>query len=255
MQGAHGRANVMRASMGICLLAWVHLVCPGGCTQSLGKETSDPRPGRSSIKGGGFAFAVAPAQRFGRDSVYAHALPQGQVPPIGVAGQEPTDVSEVHTEADASAQRFGRDSVYASGTSPNSRTEEDEPRSSGSLAKVQNQPWHRANSILPSPDVPRDTSFTATLHNRQWVEELHRIRSSVETANRTDQQFVASAAIAVTTLSSGFIFWLLRGGLLLSSLMMSFPAWASLDPLPILAYRRRKARNDERHNDKVERMF
>ena len=107
----------------------------------------------------------------------------------------------------------------------------------------------------PTPDVPRDTSFAATLHNRQWVEDLHRIRSSVETANRTDHQFVASAAIAVTTLSSGFIFWLLRGGLLLSSLMMSLPAWASLDPLPILAYRNRKNRKEERHEDKVERMF
>ena len=82
--------------MGICLLAWVHLAFPGGCTQSLGKETSDT-PGHSSIKGDRSAFSVGSAQRFGCDSVYAHALPQGdqgQEPPLGVMGDEPGRVGK-----------------------------------------------------------------------------------------------------------------------------------------------------------------
>jgi len=47
---------------------------------------------------------------------------------------------------------------------------------------------------------------------------------------------VASSAIAVTTgLSVGYVAWLLRSGVLLSSLLSSMPAWRILDPLPVLA--------------------
>lgn len=49
-------------------------------------------------------------------------------------------------------------------------------------------------------------------------------------------QVVASSAIAVTTgLSMGYVAWLLRSGVLLSSLLSSMPAWRFLDPLPVLA--------------------
>ncbi len=48
----------------------------------------------------------------------------------------------------------------------------------------------------------------------------------------------ASSAIAVTTgLSVGYVAWLLRSGVLLSSLLSSMPAWRILDPLPVLAGR------------------
>jgi len=49
-------------------------------------------------------------------------------------------------------------------------------------------------------------------------------------------QVAASSAIAVTTgLSVGYVAWLLRSGVLLSSLLSSMPAWRFLDPLPVLA--------------------
>jgi len=49
-------------------------------------------------------------------------------------------------------------------------------------------------------------------------------------------QMAASSAIAVTTgLSIGYVAWLLRSGVLLSSLLSSMPAWRFLDPLPVLA--------------------
>ena len=33
---------------------------------------------------------------------------------------------------------------------------------------------------------------------------------------------------------SGYIAWLLRGGILLSSVLSSLPAWRMIDPLPVL---------------------
>ena len=50
---------------------------------------------------------------------------------------------------------------------------------------------------------------------------------------------VLGSAIAVSTgLSVGYVIWLIRGGMLLSSLLSSIPAWQILDPLPVLAGRK-----------------
>ena len=57
---------------------------------------------------------------------------------------------------------------------------------------------------------------------------------------------LVSSAIAVSTgLSVGYVVWLIRGGMLLTSLLSSMPAWRILDPLPILAGRRDDSDTDE----------
>nr|MDJ0856297.1 hypothetical protein [Desulfobacterales bacterium] len=43
----------------------------------------------------------------------------------------------------------------------------------------------------------------------------------------------------------GYVVWLMRGGMLLSSLLSSLPAWQLLDPLPILARRKDDDNNDD----------
>ena len=43
-----------------------------------------------------------------------------------------------------------------------------------------------------------------------------------------------SLAATSLGLSVGYVLWLLRGGVLLSSLLSSLPAWRLVDPLPIL---------------------
>jgi hypothetical protein len=47
--------------------------------------------------------------------------------------------------------------------------------------------------------------------------------------------------------------WLLRGGVLVTSLMSSLPAWRVIDPLPVLARGRRRAddEDDESLDDMV----
>ena len=48
---------------------------------------------------------------------------------------------------------------------------------------------------------------------------------------------VIGSAIAVSTgLSVGYVVWLIRGGMLLSSVLFSMPAWQIADPLPLLAH-------------------
>jgi hypothetical protein len=40
--------------------------------------------------------------------------------------------------------------------------------------------------------------------------------------------------VVSTGLSVGYVLWLLRGGVLLASLLSSIPAWRLVDPLPVL---------------------
>ena len=50
----------------------------------------------------------------------------------------------------------------------------------------------------------------------------------------TRQLVVGSTALVTTTLSVGYVIWLLRGGTLVASLVSSIPAWCAFDPLPIV---------------------
>ena len=61
-------------------------------------------------------------------------------------------------------------------------------------------------------------------------------------ANTLSQSFSASAA---------YLVWLLRGGSLMSSLLSIFPAWKSMDPLPVLESfeKSRKKRKGEIDDD------
>jgi hypothetical protein len=48
--------------------------------------------------------------------------------------------------------------------------------------------------------------------------------------------------------------WLLRGGLLLSSLLSSLPAWHAMDPMPVLA-RSNNSEEDGADDDPLENLF
>lgn len=55
----------------------------------------------------------------------------------------------------------------------------------------------------------------------------------------------------------GYVVWLLRGGLLLTSLLSSLPAWHIIDPWPVLSRFKRsdEEQEDDASEDQVEHMF
>jgi uncharacterized delta-60 repeat protein len=59
---------------------------------------------------------------------------------------------------------------------------------------------------------------------------------------------VGSAAVVSTSLSVGYVIWILRGGTILTTFVSALPAWQSFDPLPILQSVNRK---DEADNDSL----
>ena len=49
-----------------------------------------------------------------------------------------------------------------------------------------------------------------------------------------DELLVGSSAITTTSLSVGYVLWMLRGGSLIASFVSSLPAWSAFDPLPFV---------------------
>jgi hypothetical protein len=75
---------------------------------------------------------------------------------------------------------------------------------------------------------------------------LHDIEQNREQAIK-NMQF--AGAVVVGGVSVGYVLWLARGGVLMASLMSALPAWASVDPLPVLARTKRRDRKDDPAHD------
>ncbi|MDJ0669333.1 MAG: hypothetical protein QNJ61_18770, partial [Desulfobacterales bacterium] len=78
------------------------------------------------------------------------------------------------------------------------------------------------------------------------LNSLNQVREEVVGEIDYEQTMLGSAIVMSTGLSVGYVIWLVRGGMLLSSLLSSLPAWQLLDPLPILA---RKKDDDGTEDD------
>ena len=84
-------------------------------------------------------------------------------------------------------------------------------------------------------------SATAYLNMLNSMDDVRKEVAGDIAFNKT----ILGSAIAVSTgLSVGYVVWLVRGGMLLSTLLSSIPAWQLLDPLPILA-----GKKEDDHSD------
>jgi hypothetical protein len=102
---------------------------------------------------------------------------------------------------------------------------------------------------------PALSAFKTTLSKTEWVGDLDKMRESIEGNANTEHRIVGSTAMVTGGLSVGYVIWLLRGGLLLTSLLSSLPAWNVVDPLPILANAKRSDEENEEDVDPLEKLF
>jgi hypothetical protein len=84
---------------------------------------------------------------------------------------------------------------------------------------------------------------------------LDEMRDEIRKDVAFSQMAIGSALTFVTGLSIGYVLWLIRGGLLLSSLLSSLPAWRFVDPLPVLAHLDASAKEDETEDDSLEAVL
>jgi hypothetical protein len=124
-------------------------------------------------------------------------------------------------------------------------------------------PANRLDAALADA-LPQAPTFEPAAEIRsQWLRSDDLLRRFEELKRQladgaATQRQVSVAGVALTGgLSVGYVVWLIRGGVLLSSVVSALPAWQMLDPLPVLAapQRRRRDKKAERDEPKVERLF
>jgi Domain of unknown function (DUF4347) len=79
------------------------------------------------------------------------------------------------------------------------------------------------------------TSERALLQQAAFRNDLDRVREQVTSRIDIERNLLASSVAVSAGVSIGYVIWLIRGGVLLSSLLASIPAWSAIDPLPILS--------------------
>ena len=91
-----------------------------------------------------------------------------------------------------------------------------------------------------------------------FLKDLDESRDALNDVVATEKTYVASSIAASTGLSVGYVFWLLRSGVLLTALLSSVPAWQFVNPLLVLDSPTKKKRlkdQEDLENDSVESMF
>jgi hypothetical protein len=91
----------------------------------------------------------------------------------------------------------------------------------------------RTGTLANAPARAQAASAASDVSSAAYRQALDQARGP----DRSERQarMAGSAALASAGLSVGYVVWLLRGGVLLSSLLTSLPAWRALDPIAVLS--------------------
>lgn len=123
------------------------------------------------------------------------------------------------------------------------------------------RPASRADTVLAAAILPQFASVSFS-QAAQWLGSEDMLRKFEEMQRQLHQGDVArettlASSLAVTgSLSIGYVIWLVRGGVLMSSMLSALPAWQMIDPMPVLAAAGSAGRaRPDSGGDHVERLF
>ena len=75
--------------------------------------------------------------------------------------------------------------------------------------------------------------------------QLDTLQQELKTQGQLQSHIAGAATVVTAALSTGYVFWVLRGSFLLASFLSTVPTWQSLDPLPIVDGDRNWDSNDD----------
>jgi membrane-bound inhibitor of C-type lysozyme len=84
-----------------------------------------------------------------------------------------------------------------------------------------------------------------------FMESLSDLDNDIQRSITLDSMVLGSGAALSTGLSVGYVAWLLRSGIILTSVLSSLPAWRFIDPLPVLARMGEQQEDQESLEDMV----
>lgn len=91
-----------------------------------------------------------------------------------------------------------------------------------------------SSSTIDSIGSYDHTESYSLLDNSSFQEGLDTVRHSLGKQSATEQIIIGSSVTVTTGVSLGYVLWLIRGSVLLSTVLSSLPAWRLIDPLPVL---------------------
>jgi hypothetical protein len=91
-----------------------------------------------------------------------------------------------------------------------------------------------AFAVAPGTTLPAFEAGMRAIEAQEFLDELDRLRDTLDEQARVTGTAVATGAAATIGLSVGYVFWLLRAEVLLGTMLSSLPAWRLVDPLPVL---------------------
>lgn len=91
-----------------------------------------------------------------------------------------------------------------------------------------------AGSMFTSIGAFDQNESHSLLENSSFQQGLDTVRQSIIDQSTTEQIVIGSSVTVTTGVSIGYVLWLIRGSVLLSTVLSSLPAWRLIDPLPVL---------------------
>ncbi|MEM9351491.1 MAG: cadherin-like domain-containing protein [Planctomycetota bacterium] len=155
----------------------------------------------------------------------------------------PREVLAVPPAADETPVEAG-DEVAAAGDSlPAEFTRDSDTRST------------KLDAVLRRQEVRNATlgDYTFVLETSPLWDDLNQLDEMVEQSSDFNQLAIGSALGMTSSLTAGYVLWLMRGGYLLSSMLAQMPAWSFVDPLPVLEFLTKQDEDDD--EDSVEGML
>jgi predicted outer membrane repeat protein len=115
-----------------------------------------------------------------------------------------------------------------------------------------------AGQLTEMLDAVAANPFSSPFVNVDFQRGLDQIRRDLHLQEEAHQTALAQNVAVAGGFSVGYALWLLRGGVLVSSMLSALPAWQMVDPIPVLAAarkRRKPADGNKTDDPNVERLF
>ncbi len=191
--------------------------------QSGGADVANVNPSNAAIGSEGTTTTNKPA---------ASKAPAQGPAPVNLAAA-PSAVANIHQELTSGVSSMvssNSDRANSNATSERRPVSmfEDQRRTAESLS-------NRGSLAMPEGQRIQLEKARDSMATKAFQSDLKQMRDEVNQGIKLERTVVTSTVAVSTGVSIGYVIWLLRGGVLLSSLLASVPAWRSFDPLPILA--------------------
>jgi hypothetical protein len=124
-------------------------------------------------------------------------------------------------------------------------------------------PVSQADTVLAAALLTQFTDIATSASsdiftNEDLLRKLEELKRQMLQQDTAHQSVLASSIALTSGLSIGYVVWLIRGGILVSSMLSALPAWQLIDPLPVLATargNRGRPGNAPAEDPEVEKLF